>query len=310
MAGGRCSIIASIWGTEGSGKSSVGLSFPKPLFHLDLDLGGFDRAIWRLEDTAKEAGKELRVRHCDPGEDIRELDWSRWDIVSKPYLAPIQVEKLLGVQQKHGVTVRFPREVRGIKETWQEIIIDLVTVCQAPAVKTIMTDSATQLWWLCHTSFLQEKQEIQISQGIKPDHKEFREKLLPIEFPNNRMRELIYTVRSFGKNLIMTHYPRDIYAEKLQGERIESYRTGEIEPDGFKHTVTLDDIVLWCYVEVDKRREITRGVVNPDYNKPVPRAEVSLKCGLSGMGMKAVGLEINPPSYDGLLDLQARMRGE
>ena len=285
------------------------MSWPKPLFHLDLDLGGFDRAIWRLEDEAKKSDKPLRIRKCDAGENVSKLKWTDWDVVSKPYLAPIQLEKMLGIQQQQGVSVRFPRQVTGIKELWQEIVTDIVTVGRVSAVKTIMLDSATQLWFICHQSLLQEKQEIQISQGIKPEHKDFREKLQPVEFPNNRMRDLIYTVRSLGKNLVMTHYPKDIYATKLVGERLESYATGEVEPDGFKHTVTLDDIVLWCYTEIDKRKETVKGVGNPDYNKPVPRAKISLKCGLAGMGMKAVGLELPEPSYDGLLELQSIMRG-
>jgi hypothetical protein len=302
-------MIISIWGIEGSGKSSLGLSFPKPMFHLDLDLGGFERAVWRLEDTAKNEKKPLRVLRCEAKEDVSKIDWSKWDLVSKPYLAPVQLDKLLGVK-KNGLSVRFPRAVTGIKELWQEIVTDIVTVGQVPTLKSIMTDSATQLWWVCHTSLLQEKQEIQISNHVNPEHKDFREKLSPVEFPNSRMRDLIYTVRSFGKNLIMTHYPKDIYANKLVGERLESYATGEVEPDGFKHTVTLDDIVIWCYSEVDKRKEIMKGVGNPDYNKPVPRAKISLKCGLAGMGMKAVGLDLPTPDYDGLMELQSMMRGE
>jgi hypothetical protein len=303
-------MIASIWGIEGSGKSSIGLSFPRPLFQLDLDLGGFDRAIWRVEDEAERANTPLNIKRCKPKEDISKLDWDEWDIVTKPYLAPVQLDKLLGVQQQPGVSVRFPREVRGIKELWQEIIIDTVTVCQVPTVKTIMPDSATQLWWICHSGLLQEKQEIQIANGMKTSDDRFREKLQPVEFPNSRMRDLIYTVRSFGKHLVMTHYPKDIYKDIMQGERKESIKTGDVEPDGFKHTVTLDDIVIWCYSEIDKRREIIKGVENPDYNKPVPRAKISLKCGLSGMGMKAVGLELPEPSYAGLMELQSMMRGE
>ena len=310
-------MISSVWGIEGCGKSTVGLSYPKPLFHLDLDLGGFVRAIWRLEDVAKEAGTPLRVRICDPKEDISKLDWDEWDIVSKPYLAPIQMDKLLGVQQKPGISVRFPRQVKGIKKLWQEIVTDIVTVGQVPAVKTIMPDSATQLWYICHTGLLQEKQEIQLANGMTTTDPSFREKLLPVEFPNSRMRDLIYAVRSFGKHLVMTHYPKDIYASRLTDRGIESYATGEVEPDGFKHTVTLDDIVLWCYTEIDKKRFLVEdknnpknNVENPGYNRPKPYARVSLKCGLSGMGMKAVGLELPSPSYEGLMELQAMMRGE
>ena len=311
-------MIVSLWGVEGSGKSSVGLTFPPPLFHLDLDLGGFDRAIWRIEKEFKDAGKVLRIKRCEPKEDISNLVWEDWDIVTKPYLAPIQKEKLLGVQAKEGKTsVRFPRQVIGIKEQWQEIIIDIIEACEAPAVRSIMTDSATQLWWISHTGFLQEKQEIQLGKGIKVESNEFRERLTPMEFPNNRMRDLIYTVRSCGKNLIMTHYPKDVYKERVGDKGIESYKSGEVIPDGFKHTVTLDDLVIWTYTEIDKvkeKMEVVEGkmvkVPNPNYNKLQPYAKIDLKCGLDGMGMNALGLVLPSPSYKGLMELQAQMKGE
>ena len=133
-----------------------------------------------------------------------------------------------------------------------------------------------------------------------------------MEFPNERMRDLIYTVRSFSKNLIMTHYPKDVYKEKVGDRGIESYKSGEQLPDGFKHTVTLDDIVIWCYTEIDKERKIASGediIDNPNFNKPQPHATVSLKCGLSGMGMAAVGLPLPSPTYAGLMELQKMMRG-
>lgn len=303
-------MIASIWGVEGSGKSSFALSFPMPLFHLDLDLGGFDRAIWRVRDEAEKAGTPLRILRLDADSDVKSVDWKSYDIVSKPYLAPVQLDKLLGIPQgSKGVTVRFPRQVVGIKELWQQVVIDIVTVGQVPVVRSIVPDSATQLWWISHTGFLQEKQEIQLSKGINPDHKDFREKLQPVEYPNNRMRDLIYAVRSLGKHLAMTHYPKDVYKDRVGPNGIESYNTGEIVPDGFKHTVTLDDIVVWCYAEIDKRKEIVPGEPNPTYNKPQPYAKISLKCGLDGLGMSAVGLEIVPPTYAGLMELQAMMKG-
>jgi len=304
-------MIASIWGEEGKGKSTIALTYPKPLFHMDLDLGGFERAVWRILKEAEKAGAPLRVRYCEPRENISVLDWNEWDIVTKPFLAPIQIEKLMGVRKQPGVSVRFPRSVIGIKELWQEIVVDFVTLCNTREVKTIVTDSATQLWNICHTSLLQEKQEIQLASGkIKEDSDNFRERLQPVEFPNDRMRSLIYTARSSGKHLVMTHYPKDVYKERVGDKGIESYKSGEVEPDGFKHTVTLDDIVLWAYTEVDKRREIVKGVENPNYNKPQPYAKIDLKCGLSGMGMSAVGLELPSPSYEGLMELQAMMKGE
>jgi len=304
-------LIASLWGIEGSGKSTVALTYPKPLFHMDLDLGGFDRAAWRVIQEAKKEGVELRVRRCDAGEDISVLNWNELDIVSKPYLAPVQMEKLMGVQKTPGVSVRFPRAVKGVKELWQEIVIDLVALCQTRIVRSIVIDSATQLWWVAHTSLLQEKQEIQLAKpGFKESDPLFRERLQPMEFPNDRMRSLIYTARSSGKNLVMTHYPKDVYKERVGANGVESYKSGEVEPDGFKHTVTLDDIVIWCYTEIDKRKNIMTGVENPNYNKPQPYAKIDLKCGLEHMGMAAVGLELPSPSYEGLMELQAMMKGE
>ena len=309
-------MITSAWGAEGSGKSSYGLTYPKPLFHLDLDLGGFDRAAWRIIDEAKKAGTELRVKICEPKEDITAIDWDEWDVVTKPYLAPVQIEKLMGVQA--GPSIRFPRKVVGIKELWQEIVVDFIAVCQARPIKTVMTDSATQLWWIAHTSLLQEKQEIQVGQRMVESDPKFRERLQPVEFPNDRMRSLIYTARSSGKNLVMTHYPKDVYKERMGANGVESYKSGDVEPDGFKHTVTLDDLVIWCWAEVDKNREITdmspenfgKKIPNPNFNKPQPHAKIDLKCGLAGMGMAAVGLELPAPTYDGLMELQAMMRGE
>ncbi len=308
-------MIVSAWGREGDGKSSFGLSYPKPLFHLDLDVGGFERAIWRVVKEAEKVGTKLRVKLCEADEDIKKLDWAEWDIVSKPYPTPVQMEKLLGVGAEDSLTVRFPRQVTGVKEVWQSIVIDIVAAGQASLVKSIMPDSATQLWWICHTGYLQEKQEIQLGHGMKVNDPKFREKLQPVEYPNDRVYSIIYTTKSFGKHLIMTHYPKDVYKERVGDKGIESYNTGEITPDGFKHTLKTDDIVIWCYTETDKEKQLmsmngddAEMVDNPNYNKPQPHAQVSLKCGLAGMGMSAVGKHLPTPSYEGLMELQADMR--
>lgn len=284
-------MIASIWGQEGSGKSTVGLSWPKPLLHFDLDVGGFERAIWKVQ----ELNPDLRIRQCGPKEDLKNIDWNEWDIVSKPYLLPIQLEKMIGAQsiQQPGqvkATIRFPRRVIGYKETWEELIIDFVTACQVPTLKSVVVDSATAQWVICHTAHLQDKQEIQIAQGIKETDPKFREKLQPVEFPNEKMRSFIYTARSFGKNLIMTHYPGDVYANKVTDRGVESYKTGAITPDGFKDTKKLVDIILWTYLESNE----PRAKVDP----------ICMKCGLPGMGMTAVGMELPDPSYAGLMKLR------
>jgi len=262
-------IITALWGKEGSGKTSMALTFPKPLKHYDIDVGGFDRAIWRLNSEGVE---------------------------SKPFLLPLQEERLKGARQE-GASVRFPRKIVGYKELWQSIVTEFAKDCKNPKLSTIVIDSATQLWTICHTSLLQEKQEIQLANGVKENDPRFRERLTPIEFPNDRMRSLIYTARSYKKNLVLAHYPRNVYKQKFdsKGELVD-YKSDELEPDGFKDTAKLVDLVIWVYAESG-----SGGVAG--------RAKITLKCGVPGLGMGAVGLELPEPTYNGILKLIEVMGG-
>lgn len=258
-------MIAALWGNEKSWKTTMALTWPKPLVHFDLDVGGFSRAAWRLDTT---------------------------NIESKSYPTPIQMEKLLG-QVKEGVSIKFPKKLIGIKEVWQQIVIDFVAAVNRPDVQTIVIDSATQLWSLCHRGRLQELQEVQEARSKgKIIENDLRERLQPIEYaePNDRMRTLIYTARSYSKHLVLTHYPRDVYGQKVTDRGVEDYKTGEVEPDGFKDTQKLVDIVVW--IETDKKGDTTAKIT---------------KCGLEGLGTPAIGLAISP-SYQGILDLQESMK--
>ena len=258
-------MITALWGSEKSWKTTMALTWPKPLVHFDLDVGGFDRAAWRLDTDG---------------------------IESKSYPTPIQIEKLLG-QVKDGVSIKFPKKLLGIKEVWQQVVIDFVAAVNRAEVETIVIDSATQLWVLCHQGRLQELQEVQLAKKPSMSENDFRERLQPIEYaePNSRMRSLIYTARSYRKHLVLTHYPRDVYAQKVTDRGIEDYKTGDVEPDGFKDTQKLVDIVIW--VETDKSGEVSAQIT---------------KCGLEGLGTKAIGLAIDP-SHQGILDLQESMKG-
>lgn len=286
-------MIVALWGPEKSWKTTVALTFPRPIYHLDLDVGGFDRAAWRIDLTG---------------------------IESKPYPTPIQMEKLMGLK-KEGVSIKFPKRIIGIKEVWQQIVIDFVAAVNRPEINTIILDSATQLWTICHRGYLQESQERQLYRFTHdkegrpiPNRKEedfppneFRERLQPIEYaePNDRMRTLIYTARSYGKHLVLPHYPRDVYKQKATDRGIEDYKSGDIEPDGFKDTQKLVDIVIWV-------EQVERDALDPEGKKigkeQVVEAKIT-RCGLQGLGTAATGLAIEP-SYQGILDLQESMRGE
>ena len=261
-------IIGAAWGPEKSGKTTLALTFPKPLFHMDLDVGGFARASWRME---------LK------------------DVNSVPYPTPMQLEKMLGQTKdttNGKLVLRMPKKVIGMKELWTKVIIDYAEACQDPIIKTIVIDSGTALWGICHRAYLQELQEKQISNGV-PEN-DIRAQLQSIEYgePNSRMESLIFTARTYGKNLILTHYPRDVYAQRPTDRGIESYATGAVDIDGFKKTKALVDIAIYT-----------------DQKKTADGLKMSTKITLSGLSRDLVDMEFQDLTYDKLVSVIKMARG-
>ena len=283
--------VTAICGEEGTGKTSMAMTFPKPIFHIELDIGGFQRVAWRLKD--------LRVYHCALGESISKLDWSKYDIVSKPYPKALSIAKLTGQQvTKNGssITVRVPKAVEGMRELWQTVVMDFVHACQSP-VATIILDSNTMGWIICHSSIIQEIQERQLASGIGPDSPQFRERLQPVEYgpANDRMRTVLQTARVYGKNIVLVHYSTDEYGKVPDGKgNLVDGKTGRLVMDGFKETVKLADLVVWTSIKETsvrgggKLRQVVCKIT---------------KCGINGMGLDALGQEISA-SFDGIVSLR------
>lgn len=263
-------IVVSIWGYEGTWKTSVGLSWAAlgKLVHYEFDIGGLARALWKV-----------------PPEQVQ-------NIVSKQFATPVQLEKLTGPK---GPTTRLPKRIVGVKELWQSFVTDYVATVQQQEVQTVMFDSATKLWQIVTRSYLQFLQEKQLAEGVPED--KVREKLIQIEYgePNDRMATLIYTARSYRKNLVLIHYPRDKYREFInsRGEK-ESMNTGELEPDGFKETRKLIDLEL-----------------HTEWNQKEGRSEVRImnKCALVGVGTKGLGLYLPTPDYAGIQTIIKQLSG-
>jgi len=281
--------ITAICGDEGTGKTTMALTFPKPLRHFDIDVGGYRRAIWRLSPEGVE---------------------------SKSYPRPIQVDKLMGAQGSPTTRISIPKKVEGMKELWQDIVTDLVAACQDTALKTIVIDSSTLLWNICHQSHLQELQEKQLAnhKKYKPnipfDENDYRERLQPIEYgpANDRMRTILHTARSFSKNLVLVHYPTDEYGTIPDGRGgMTEGKTGAIVIDGFKETKKLVDLVVWTKIS---SQMVPSNPANPQSPKIEEKLAVCkiTKCGIEGMGLSAVGLEV-PATYDGIINLKRMMAG-
>jgi hypothetical protein len=265
--------VIVICGDEGTGKTTEALTFPQPIVHFDIDVGGYRRASWRI---------------------ITDL------IVSKSYPKPIQIDKLMGsVKDEVSSRISIPKKVEGMKELWQDIVTDYVRTCQNKEVNTIVLDSSTLLWVICHSAYLQEIQEKQpgnydqTKNGNQPwNDNMYRERLQPIEYaqPNDRMRSLINTARTFNKNLVLTHYPTDEYGAIPDGRgNITEGKTGQKILDGFKETVKLADLVVWNSIK--------------DINGAKATVSKITKCGLAGMGLGVVGMEVLA-DYESIMNLR------
>ena len=271
--------VVAICGDEGTGKTSMSLTFPKGVVHLDIDVGGYRRAIWRME-----------------GEGISSISFPK----------PIQIDKLKGADIS-STRIIIPKKVTGMLELWQEIVQKFVDACMDKDANTIVIDSATALWNICHQSHLQELQSRQLSlhNSEKPhtpfNESSYRERLQPIEYgpANDRMRTLVHTARSCGKNLILTHYPTDEYGTIPDGKgNMVEGKTGVKILDGFKETTKLADLVVWTSI----RDMIVEG------NKVKQPVCKITKCGLDGMGLAVVGMEI-AATYQDVINLRNTLSG-
>lgn len=306
--------IAAIVGEEGTCKTTMALSWPLKTVHFDLDVGGFKRAGWRL--PTKTVIKLLAAH-----EPISNADPREFDILSKPYPKPVQLGRLLGAESKivsSRIEVRFPRKVEGMAELWKDIVRDFVAVCQMPEVVTIILDSATMFWNIDHRGYLQELQEKQLlkwqsdssHRGATFDENDYRERLQPIEYgePNDRMTQVFHTARAFNKNLVLTHYPTDVYGPMPDGKGgMADAKTGQVTLDGYKNTGKLVDLVVWTSIKTHLVPDDITKPLGTKHEEKYPVAKIT-KAGIEGMGITAVGMEV-PASFEGIINLRNMMRG-
>jgi len=202
------SEIAGLWGDEKTGKSSLALTWPKPIAHFDMDFG-VGRVMHRFQE-----------------------DFDKGLIVTKPYA--LKLEDVMFTSSKG-------RPIKGAREVYEQFITDYVAAVMDEDVATLVIDTSTQLWEIVRLGYLQEKQELQ------KESEKLRERLLPVEYgePNGRMRNIIQAARSYDKHLVLVHYAKDEYKPQPDSKGgISEQRTGKIILDGFKWTPDLSDIII------------------------------------------------------------------
>ena len=297
----------SIVGDEGSCKSSMALTWPKPLYHFEFDIGGFDRAIWRFE-------KDFKVLRLNADADIPADCCDKYDIISKPYPVPLDIIKLMGQitdgkKTDKKFTVRFPKRVEGMKELWQAFVTDFVQVVQISKLASIIFDTSTLHYNVSHKTVLQEAQERQIynwlanSQTAKMpfDENSFRERLQPTEygFAYDKLRTVYQTAQAYRKNTVSVHYPTDEYIQTSDANgKSESAKSGIKVPDGWKELNKIASLIVWTSV-----KETFMG--NQKFRMPMCKIT---KCGISGMGLDALGQELTA-SFDAIIEKRNQMRG-
>ena len=76
-------MIAAIRGDDKTGKTSLILTFPKPLFHMDFDVGGFNRASHRFRQEIKDGLVVSKSYHI-PQQSLRSrMGWIRRPLVCR-----------------------------------------------------------------------------------------------------------------------------------------------------------------------------------------------------------------------------------
>lgn len=235
-------MILGLYGDDKTGKSTLALTFPKPLVHFEFDLGGFDRAESRFKEEVASGA-----------------------IRSIPLMMPMQIQ--LVKDNKGNVEARPSKLVVGMKELWYRFLGEYAQLAQKPDIATIAIDTATICWEICRLGFLQEKQEAQLDQsGRLLPGQVLRERLLPIEYaePNARMRSIYYAAKAYNKHLVLCHHSRDEYKPQRTDKGIEDMRTGQRELAGWQSIGDMADVIVKTYLKG---------------NPQVPQCRVEL-CGL------------------------------
>lgn len=297
------SYVLSVVGPEKSGKTDWMLSAPKPMFYQELDIGGFDRAVWRHPEINVVRVKDPKMIWPVDSTGIQ-IDYAKLTsstVVLRQYKAPMQGDSaamnLMKVLiKKHGTGGLLAKSAPSltltgyIKQWYEEFIPDYISALENPAIRSIAWDTGGSVWVLCHKTLLEEKQKRASTQGDS-----MRESLIQIEYSdaNERMRAMIQLAREHDKNLIVAHHDRDRYeTKKNERGHTESYTVGR-EAEGWSHFNKNVDLEIWTSVRPMNLAQRNNG----EHNAP------SQRISLSGLTMDAVGLDIKDGNWDTIFSI-------
>ncbi len=265
-------MIFVLWGEDKSCKTTLALSFPKPLVHMELDIGGFDRANRNL-----------------PHMPIR--DWvNDGSITHEEFTLPFQINV------DPVLKARARKIMIGMKELFYEMVDKYIKHLQDPAMSTIVIDTGTMFYNLITDAYLQELQESQLPlrpDGLGSDGKPLRVQLQQPEYrePYSRMAGIIYQAKAHHKNLVLTHHATDEYGIVQQaGGVLGQGMTGKRQLHGWRKLGTACDVMGKTYWDIAK-------------NKPYFYVEL-------GEIQELRGMTFENPTYDMINKTIKMIRGE
>jgi hypothetical protein len=209
-------MIFGLWGDDKTGKTTLALSFPKPMLYQEIDIGGFERA------------KSKFLPEINSGQ-----------VIVKKYIMPLQFGNLDVAK----LQITPSKKVVGMRELYYQILADYVIALRDPNIKTIVVDTGTLLWEITTDAYLQEKQEAQ------PD--KLRAQLTELEYkePNIRMRGFVYNAKAMDKHLVLTHHSREEYANAMVNGQSTKAPTGRKERSGWKSLGDGADMIVHTYLK-------------------------------------------------------------
>jgi hypothetical protein len=221
-------LLVGVWGDIKTAKTTFALTAPKPLFHMDLDLG-FERAESRFE----------------AGSEIHKINTNLSDFLST--MNGIPAETI--ITKRYPVPILWPgQNIQGMIALLEAVTADIGAAYMAPSIKSVIVDTGTVLWTVSTSAQLERVQQ----------RNDQRQRLQQIEYarPNAEMRALYGAARSYSTNLVITHHVGGVYKEQLGNQGIESMRVGDTW-SGFTGMGGVVDIVGRTGISRNGDKEIT-----------------------------------------------------
>lgn len=279
-------MILGLYGEDKTCKSTLALSFPKPMVYMELDIGGFKRACRNL-----------------PHLPIKEW-YDKGLIKLEQYVMPVQGLDLTSAIAKPS------KVIVGIEELFYQFVTSFLRHLKDDTA-SIVVDTGTLLYEITCLGYLQEKQELQINpdgsikMGRDGKLQILRTQLQREEYrePYVRMRGFLYQAKAAERHLVLTHHATDEYGlVRLSDGTTGQGPTGKRVMHGWKQIGDGADVTGKTYVKVEnipvKQGEQPQKKITPCFK--VELAEVK----------ELEGMEFIEPTFEKLDTFIRMIRGE